>query len=159
MLPLLLAALLSQTVYEWTDAQGGVHYTDDRSTIPSNAKKVRTTAGDDVSVMKLSTTPTTRATPATPTKNVCDELKAKVASLESQRDALFKAYDARISEAQAQCQARLVTHGQGAYAQCVASTSARVGAAPDDSSLKKELDDTREALRRAQLNGCTSGAP
>jgi hypothetical protein len=154
MLPLLLAALLSQTVYEWTDAKGGVHYTDDRASIPSNAKKVRTTAGEEVTVMKLTPTPTTSAEPATPTRNTCDELKAKVASLETQRDALFKAYEARLSEAQAQCRSQLATHGQGAYAQCVSSTAARAGAAPDDSSLKKDIDDAKEALRRAQVGGC-----
>ena len=154
MLPLLVAVLLSQTVYEWTDAQGGVHYTDDKGSIPSNAKKVRTTTGDDVSVMKLTATPTTPANPATPTKNTCDELKAKIEALERQRDALFKAYEARLSEAQAQCRAVLATHGQGAYAQCVSSTTARAGPAPDDSSLKKDLDDAKEALRRAQVSGC-----
>lgn len=154
MLTLLLAALLSQTVYEWTDAQGGVHYTDDKSSIPSGAKKVRTTAGDDVSVMKLTTTTTPSPEPAAPSKNSCDELKAKISSLESQRDALFKAYEARLSEAQAQCRSQLATHGQGAYAQCVSSTTARAGAAPDDSSLKKDIDDAKEALRRAQVSGC-----
>ena len=154
MLPLLVAALLSQTVYEWTDAKGGVHYTDDRASIPSTAKKVRTTAGDDVSVMKLSADPAPAQTPATPVKNVCEEFKARVAALESQRDALFKAYEARLSAAQADCSGRLATHGQGAYAQCVASAKARAGTPPDDTVLKKDIDDAKEALRRAQVSGC-----
>jgi len=156
MLTLLLAALLSQTVYEWTDAQGGTHFTDDRSTIPSNAKKVRTTAGRDVTVLKMSDSPKPAPVDAqpTPAKNTCDELKKKIASLEAQRDAMFRAYEARVSEAQAQCQATLVTHGQGAFAQCVASTSSRAGPAPDDATFKKDLDDTKDALRRAQIGGC-----
>lgn len=156
MLTLLLAALLSQTVYEWTDAQGGVHFTDDRSTIPSNAKKVRTTTGQDVTVLKTTDSPKPAAADAqpAPAKNVCYELKAKIASLEAQRDALYRAYEARVSEAQAQCRTTLATHGQGAYAQCVASTTSRTGAAPDDAAIKKEIDDTREALRRAQIGGC-----
>ena len=155
MLTLLLAALLSQTVYEWTDAQGGVHFTDDRSTIPSNAKKVRTTTGQDVTVLKMTDSPKpapANAQPAAaPAKNACDELKAKVASLEAQRDAIYRAYEASVSEAQAQCRAKLATHGQGAYAQCVASTNSRTGAAPDDARIKKDIEDAKEALRRAQV--------
>jgi phage I-like protein len=156
MLTLLLAALLSQTMYEWTDAQGGAHFTDDRSTIPSNAKKVRTTTGQDVTVLKMSDSPKPAPVDAQPvaTKNTCDELKKKIVSLEAQRDAMFRAYDARVSEAQAQCRATLVTHGQGAFAQCVASTNSRTGPTPDDATINKAINDTKDALRRAQVGGC-----
>jgi hypothetical protein len=33
-LALLVAALLGQTIYEWTDSRGEVHFTDDKSSIP-----------------------------------------------------------------------------------------------------------------------------
>ena len=156
MLALLLTALLSQTVYEWTDAQGGTHYTNDRSTIPSTAKKVRTTDGESVTVLKTTpvAAPVKSATPE-PKRISCDELKKKVTSLEAQREALFKAYDARVSEAQAQCRSTLATLGQGAYAQCTASVLARAGSAPDDSWLKKDIDAAKDELRRAQIGGCS----
>ena len=46
-----LASVASaQTIYTWTDSRGTVHYTDDPSTIPANAK-AKTTEGDDLSQM------------------------------------------------------------------------------------------------------------
>lgn len=44
------SAASAQTIYTWTDSRGTVHYTDDPSTIPANAK-AKTTEGDELSNM------------------------------------------------------------------------------------------------------------
>ena len=43
---LLVALILSQTIYEWTDSNGVQHFTDDASQVPKSAR-VRTTTGSD----------------------------------------------------------------------------------------------------------------
>ena len=48
-LALLVAALLGQTIYEWTDSRGEVHFTDDKSSIPKGAK-VKTTEGEELTI-------------------------------------------------------------------------------------------------------------
>src|SRR5436190_23882581 len=44
----LIAVLMSQTIYTWTDARGVQHYTDDASSIPGDAK-VSTAVGEELS--------------------------------------------------------------------------------------------------------------
>src|SRR5262245_21182665 len=44
----LIAMLLTQTIYTWTDARGTVYYTDDPSSIPADVKAA-TTTGDELS--------------------------------------------------------------------------------------------------------------
>jgi hypothetical protein len=44
----LIAVLMSQTIYTWTDARGVQHYTDDPTTIPGDAK-VSTAVGEELS--------------------------------------------------------------------------------------------------------------
>jgi hypothetical protein len=50
------ALCLAQTVYEWTDKSGEVHYTDDKSSIPKGAK-VRTTDGAALAEVSSDTPP------------------------------------------------------------------------------------------------------
>jgi hypothetical protein len=50
-LALLVAALLGQTIYEWADSRGEVHFTDDKSSIPKGAK-VKTTEGEEINTIE-----------------------------------------------------------------------------------------------------------
>lgn len=163
---LLVALVLSQTVYVWTDAKGVDHFTDDQSTIPKGVK-VRTTAGTELNVVevekpapKRDTTPTAGTTttvlagPKPPTN--CETARAQVTELEKQKaDQTIAQSQLRDVEAK-QCQQVLATRGQGDYARCTAGIEQRVQniAAMKTRDLSNQLDAARETLRKAQLDGC-----
>ena len=173
---LLAAPALAQTVYEWTDESGDVHYTDDRSTIPKNAK-VRTTQGDDIGVVHVG--PRTSAQPARdagaspkdaprpdagpvdagaprPARNLCTEHRARLTELEAAIPEAKRAADAYVDEQRAACQQRLLAQGASGYASCMAEPLKR---SPELDAkvtrLEEQLVTTREELRRAQVSGCS----
>ncbi|MGV3623939.1 MAG: DUF4124 domain-containing protein [Archangium sp.] len=158
----LVALVLSQTIYVWTDAKGVEHFTDDQSTIPKGVK-VRTTAGTELNVVEADkpapkndakTAVTIPASPKAPTN--CETARAQVTELEKQRaDQTVAQAQLRDVEAK-QCQQVLATRGQGDYARCTAGIEARVQnvAAMKTRDLSNQLDAARETLRKAQLDGC-----
>lgn len=162
---LLLLSCLAQPIYEWTDAQGETHYTNTPDAVPKGVK-VRTTEGRELSVVSggeapqpaPATTPAPASRPARPTDagpavDTCAAARQRVAAVEAKL-AGTKADAARaVAEAEERCQALLATHGQGAFATCMArrpSGSVEAKVKP----LEQELDAAREALRRAQVSGC-----
>lgn len=154
---LLVALVLSQTIYVWTDAKGVEHFTDDQSTIPKNVK-VRTTEGTELNVVSSEKAKT--ATPApTTTKSGstnCDAARAQVTALEKKRaDQVAAQTQLRETEAKS-CQQILATRGQGDYARCTAGVEQRVQAAStsQERDTSTQLDAARETLRKAQLDGC-----
>ena len=52
-LPILASALLAQTIYSWTDADGVVHYTDQLASVP-RAAKATANLGSTTPTLKLS---------------------------------------------------------------------------------------------------------
>ena len=52
----LVALLLAQTFFTWTDKSGVEHYTDDRSSIPKGAK-ITQTEGDELNTIEDTTRP------------------------------------------------------------------------------------------------------
>ena len=165
--PLLVIALLAgQTFYEWVDASGQSHFTDDPSTIPAGAKR-RTTQGAEPMVVttkpsdagvamgardggvKLATPPKTAQTPSGPNK--CEQAQQRIAELEK-RLAQVKDGASGDEQREAQrCQEQLNLLGQGAYAQCMAARQQRP---PKTAALEKDLEVAREELRRVQVGGC-----
>ncbi|PZR03954.1 MAG: hypothetical protein DI536_35070 [Archangium gephyra] len=154
---LLVALVLSQTIYVWTDAKGVEHFTDDQSTVPRGAK-VRTTAGNELNVVSSDTPETKPAVVAPAPKNAtsCDAARAQVSELEKKRaDQAIAQTQLRDAEARS-CQQVLATRGQGDYARCTAGIEQRVQAAStqQDRELSRQLEAAREALRKAQVDGC-----
>ncbi len=155
---LLLSALLSQTIYEWVDSKGESHFTDDVSTIPAGAKR-RVTEGapfivepGDAGPGKKATAPLPVVTPkAGP--DTCARARDRVRSLEQQL-AQVKAAQENAANAPNPCQRALNVGGQPAYARCMASRPNGAPTAPSTSGLEKDLDAAREALRKAQVEGC-----
>ena len=151
---LLISLLAGPTLYEWTDAKGGLHYTDDPSSIPANAKR-KVTTGAEVMV-----TPATgkgdggvaNAAPATGTDS-CAQAKRAVEQLERQlQDAKLAAPKDEEQENQ-HCQEQLRLLGQPAFARCMASrTKAPSNGAVE--ALQAQLETARDTLRRAQVSGC-----
>lgn len=150
--PLLVLALVSgQTFYEWVDASGQSHFTDDPSSIPANAKR-RTTSGADVSVIPApprsaaKTSDPPRPIPPPTGPNLCERAEQKVRALEK------KLEDARTREARVgkNCLGSLSRGGRASYARCMAAPVAKV----DHSALEKELEDAREEHRKVKIDGC-----
>lgn len=157
---LLVALVLSQTVYVWTDAKGVEHFTDDQSTIPKGAK-VRTTAGNDLNVVSSEKTDAKKTTATTtPQSKIattsCDAARAQVTELEKKRaDQAIAQNQLRDAEAKS-CQQVLATRGQGDYARCTAGIEQRVQATStnQDREMSRQLEAARETLRKAQVDGC-----
>lgn len=156
---LLVALLLSQTIYVWTDAKGVDHFTDDQSTIPKGAK-VRTTAGNDLNVVSNEKPDTKKKTdspkPVTTAVNTCDAARTQVSDLEKRR-ADQAAGQTQLRDAAArECQQVLATRGQGDYARCTAGIEERINSnvAQQSKDLSTQLEAARETLRKAQLDGC-----
>ncbi len=148
---LLLALVLTQTIYEWTDAKGVTHYTDNPSSIPAGVKP-RTTSGGAVTVLPAG--PQDEAVPATPARQPkrCDETQKLVVELEKKlADAKTQAAAREKAEAQ-RCQELLNVHGQAAFSQCMANL--RVPTGDVEAGLARDLDAAREAHRRQQAAGC-----
>lgn len=155
---LLVALILSQTIYEWTDSNGVQHFTDDASQVPKSAR-VRTTTGSEVTVVPATkrdaSTPVV-VTPKPPASDTCDAALAKQKDLEKQRDAV-KADAPRLRDAESvRCHELLATQGQGGFARCAAGVEARVTEqlAVKEKALTQQLEATKDELRKAQLSGC-----
>ena len=168
LLVLLLAApVFAQTVYEWTDEAGDVHYTDDPSTIPKKAK-TRTTQGAEISTMKWDRpapapvppsvdagVPTAAPAVVKPERNLCAEGKAKIAELEQTIADTKRRDEERMAEQRNRCQRGLLRRGTGAYATCMAEP-----VVPDPAverqvaRLNEQLEVAREDLRKVQITGC-----
>lgn len=156
---LLVALVLSQTVYVWTDAKGVEHFTDDQSTIPKGAK-VRTTEGTELNVVSSDKSDGKKTTVVAPvpksTPTNCDAARARVTELEKKRaDQAIAQNQLRDAEAK-QCQQILAMRGQGDYARCTAGVEQRVQATASTSErdMSTQLDAARETLRKAQVDGC-----
>lgn len=158
MYALLAALVLSQTVYEWTDSKGVQHFTDDPSSIPKGVK-ARTTKGAELNTVSVDA-----ATPATPTAtppvkpgpNGCSVAQARVTELEKGRADQAQALSRLREDEARRCREVLATQGQGGYAVCTAGIEERAAAAgaQQTKDLSAQLEAAREALRKAQLDGC-----
>lgn len=171
MAPLLLALLaLGQTTWQWTDAEGVQHFTDDPSTIPKGVK-ARTTEGEALGVITterkvvdagVPEAPLRAVPDARPADNGCVRAQARVQALEKKLAEAKTEAQRRVDEHTGNCQAVLRTHGEGEYAKCMARGPSRRGRAdpapPDPATatapLAAELDQAREVLRRRQVGGC-----
>ncbi len=153
---LLIALVLSQTVYEWTDSKGIQHFTDDLQSVPKGAK-VRTTKGADVTVVPASPQPAPSTTDVKRSGvNTCDVARAQISELEQQRERQRQDLS-RLREAEAaKCREQLAVRGHGSYAQCSAGIEQRVNeqTSMQDKSVETQLEALRESLRRAQVEGC-----
>lgn len=148
MVMVLLVALLSgQTIYEWVDAKGQSHFTNDEGSIPSGAKR-RATSGDALT----QSPPVAKAdagvapAPVAAAPDTCAPARLRVAQLEKQLQ------EPRVVTAEStRCQEVLMVQGQGAFAQCMASRSP---AGVPGEAVQKELEAARDVLRKAQVSGC-----
>lgn len=155
---LLVASLLGQTIYVWTDAQGEDHYTDDPTSIPKGVK-ARTTEGQPVDM--ISTKPSTPEPPdaGAPKKaprtevDTCELGRKGVASAELR---LEKAKAEKPAEDRAaRCQSVLNTMGRGAWAQCMAAGGDDTAAWKKKvEAAERDVENAREFLRKAQTAGC-----
>ncbi|MEW5741011.1 MAG: DUF4124 domain-containing protein [Myxococcota bacterium] len=165
----LIAALLGQTIYTWTDAQGEEHFTDDPSTIPKGVK-AKTMAPGEVETVRSSPEPaaptapaapdagssvltdsSTRKAPAVPPENKCTRAKKAVAEAEAEVAAARKASAAPPTR---DCQSVLNTQGHAAYAQCMASRKNGEDSGRGLATVERRLNEAKEDLRRAQAAGC-----
>jgi hypothetical protein len=161
--PLLIIALLAgQTFYEWTDASGQAHYTDDPSTIPANARRrvtqgaepvLVTTAGDAGvrAAVKRDAGVAPQRPPAPAGPDTCELAQQKVREIERR---IAEGKDKAAADEQAaneRCQQQLRQFGDGAFAQCMAARQSRVRS----NSHEKELEAARDELRKAQVGGCS----
>ncbi len=158
-LTLLVALLSSQVIYEWVDAKGQSHFTDDRGSIPQGVKP-RETKGGEVSVVK-STPPAPVAQAAdagvveeeeTMAPDTCAVAQNELTQAEERAAAEQATQQQREEEETLQCGNVLLTHGQGSFAQCMAGRSDAL--MQDASALQKQVEVARESLKLAQANGC-----
>jgi hypothetical protein len=164
-LHLLLLLVASQVLYEWTDAEG-THFTDDRTTIPRGAK-VKTTAGDDISVVEGHGPATRGANTGAPDAGVRTSAPASRPQVDTcavARRAVAEAEQAlsrnveRVDPGE-QCLAQLqhmANNGfaRAEYARCMAGRQAQGESHARDEFSKQQLESARDALRRAQAAGC-----
>lgn len=156
---LLLAALLGQTVYTWTDADGAVHFTDNRASIPRGVKVKELPSRDAGTVQPSSPAARPTVTAAldagtldagAPPVDTCAKARAAVDAAQASLDAEKKSAAAPREN---NCQAMLNTLGPAAYAQCMQ-------ASPDDrpqravEAAQRKLDLAQDDLRRAKAAGC-----
>ncbi len=149
MISIVLAIALCQTIYEWTDADGVLHMTDDSSAIPAGANVKKTDRPPHVPSVKTTHKPTSVSRP-----NTCQAAKARVAAVERElveaKEAIVKAESAEM----ASCQAKLNQLGQGAYAQCVGSRPSHEKLEQRVKDIEKRLEEANETLRKTQIRGC-----
>ena len=165
-LTLVLAVLSGQVIYEWVDAKGQSHFTDDRSTIPKGVKP-RETKGAEVSVVRAS--PPAQATDAGvekseetvsaedeeaegEKKDPCSVAQGELTRAEERMTAAKEAQGKLEEELTTRCQLSLLTHGQGTFAQCMAGRSEAI--TRDHSALEQQVEVARETLRLARAQGC-----
>jgi hypothetical protein len=161
-LTLLVALVSSQVVYEWVDAKGQSHFTDDRSTIPQGVKP-REAKGGEVSVVPASTATVAEAADAGTdeeetraedgqAQDTCAVARSELARAEEQANTARQAQAQLEEDASLRCGNVLLTHGQGSFAQCMAGRAEAI--TRDDSALQQQVEAARESLRAAQSHGC-----
>lgn len=152
---LLISLLAGPTLYQWTDAKGGLHYTDDPSTIPAKAQR-KVTTGADVMVTPAAGKGDGGVSPSAPAStgpDSCVQARKVVDQLERQVQEA-KVVDPKTEEKESQhCQEQLRLMGQPAFARCMAGrTKAPSNGAVE--AVQAQLEGARETLRRAQVSGC-----
>lgn len=154
-LALVVAALLGQTMYEWTDSKGEVHFTDDRSTIPKGAK-VKTTEGEDVSSISGEPMPT-RPPPKQTGKTIdrCLEAKKKVDAADARLTKAKQQHELAMLRWQGNCAEIRTKFGTQEETRCLRRGRKSTNPPePNYAATQKEYDDASELLRRAQVGGC-----
>lgn len=153
-LGLVAALLTAQPVFEWVDEEGQSHFTNIEATIPEGVQRHELSFTEEPVVVGPSEddarAPPPPANPAASDSDSCETAQQEVDALEAQLEDQ-QVQDQEQEERQArQCQEQLNLHGEGAWLRCRASSSD-----PDvPTPLQGELEDARETLRRAQLEGC-----
>ncbi|MEW6435321.1 MAG: DUF4124 domain-containing protein [Myxococcota bacterium] len=161
----LVAALLGQTIYTWTDKNGEEHFTDDPSSIPRGVK-AKTMAPGEVETVLSSDEPAppkpAAQPPPKPVVIVAEGdagVPAPVDTCAQAREALRQA-EAELAEARRpsppprDCQSVLNTLGQGAYAQCMANQAEAREGERKTAKAQRRVDSAKDDLRRAQAAGC-----
>lgn len=159
-LALVVSLLSGQVIYEWIDAKGDSHFTDDVSTIPPKAKR-RVTSGVEpiISVPRSdggsdaggSAAVAPRPRPQAPAgPDSCALARKRLEELEQQVAREKLAFEQAQAREDQRCQEVLNLSGRGAFAQCMAS---RTQAAPPSSAASR-MEEAQDALRRAQVGGC-----
>jgi hypothetical protein len=156
-LTLVLALLSGQVIYEWVDAKGQSHFTDDRSTIPRGVKP-RETKGAEVSVITAAEAPAEASSDAgvedeeTQATDACTVAREDLARAEEQASAAQASQALLEEDATLRCGQVLLTHGQGSFAQCMAGRSEAL--TRDHSALQQQVEVARETLKVAEAQGC-----
>lgn len=83
-------------------------------------------------------------------KDSCEQARERLAKLEQSLEQQQADAEEERQRQQQACQTLLNTHGQGAWATCLAGRSEP----GSDPSVQEQLEAAREALRRAQVGGC-----
>lgn len=154
-LALVVSLLSAQVVYEWVDSKGESHFTNDEASIPAKAKR-RVTAGADLVVVAHMadagvSAVADAAVAASPGPDSCTLARQAVLKLEREVElAKLEAQQADEREHQ-RCQQALRLQGDFGYARCMSSRTKRP---PPDAAAATKLEEARETLRRAQVNGC-----
>ena len=152
---LLITLLAGPTLYEWTDAKGGLHYTDDPSTIPADAKR-KVTTGAEVMISPAAGKGDGGVAPSAPSSSgmdSCVQAHKTVDQLERQlQDSKQVAPRTEEKENQA-CQEQLHLLGEPAFARCMAARTAPPSNGAVE-ALQARLESARDTLRRLQISGC-----
>lgn len=152
-LGLVAALLTAQPVFEWVDEEGQSHFTNIEATIPDGVQRHELSFAEEPVVVGPPEDDARAPPPpahAANEQDSCETARQELDSLEAQLEDQ-QVRDQELEERQArQCQEQLNLHGEGAWLRCRASSSD-----PDvPTPLQGELEDARETLRRAQLEGC-----
>lgn len=154
-LMLVLALLGGQTLFEWVDAKGQSHFTNDESSIPAGVKR-RVRQGQGLTVISAARSADAGVASKAPDAgqgagDSCALAKEAIATLEQEFErSRDQAKELQEREGR-ECQEVLMLQGQPGFARCMAS---RTEAAPQNEVLKNELEAARERLRQSQQNGC-----
>ena len=160
---LLAFPVLAQAVYTWTDDDGVQQYTDDPQSIPQkHRQKARTTSGDDISVMGRGATPSppaarpaerTQPPPAGEGPSRCMALKKQITRTEADLARRKEEYEQKKKSCE-QTAARMTRSGRLIPARGCTGSSGPDRIKDKVIELERRLEDERDALRVAQLQGC-----
>ena len=154
----LVVLCLGQTVYEWTDAQGQTHFTDDPSTIPAKARRKEFKPDPrrlPVEVVSDAAAPDAGPGDAGVPVDTCALARERIRAIEELiRVSQASAAD-RDERAGLRCRQLSLTLGEAALGLC------HIDHPEDFQALdagvheaRARLEVERENLRRAQVRGC-----